>query len=1015
MAQVSSFSTTSIVQWNARGIRSKIHWLKFSPFATSDILVIQETFLTPSLDFAIPGKTIYRLDRASKGGGLLFAVNNKLSSSCIVSDFSDPGRVEAFGIKVWLSGRWLSLVNVYSAHGNFRDSWFNSLTARLHPPFLVLGDFNQKHVAWGNPQNTPGSEVIFNWLLHHNVCLLNSTESTHYSPHGASSLIDLSFSSADIFCHTHTRTHPDLFESDHVPIVIDVDFPSSSVYKRCLWTNWPAIDRAMNEWFNNNENLSYQEFHHVFRTSVQRNSRPVQIKFHGNPPWWDPHCAWLLGQKRKFLRLSKIHLSKDHWMEYKKYTALLKRHIRYQSKSYWNNVCSSADTSKIYNILKALSNRAPGADSQYLLTVDGVDIPDRDEQAHVFAEHFAEQQNLPGIPYDLSNSNVLWNDPFSLAELDAAINSTRNTTPGEDGITVHRLKAHNKHSKEKFLGILNQMFQSGTVPEGWMSALILPIWKRGRPKAVVGSYRPISLTSVPGKVMERMLLKRILDWIMTRPIVNDRHFGFLPNSDSCKALYVFYQDIRQARNKSEFVCAVKLDIQSAYDSVWRDALLYKMAMIGIGGNVALWIRNWLNNRTLKVKWRGYTSTSFCSSRGVPQGSVLSPVLFLVFMSDLFDCVDSGVRIVVYADDIILYCSDCSLESVILKLNEILRRIHKWCEHWHLGIRPDKCAAINLSRRPGTPIATLSLQGEDIPWHVSLKILGVLFDRNLTFKPHVKYIQGKCTKRLNIIKAVASPKWGVTTSNLIHIVNAIIRGLIEYACAIYQSASKTTLKPLDTMYNAALRFALGLPKWTPLFKLYRESNQSPLMFRRPYLTHCFYIRCSDAAGYNLPSTALSSDFVWSVCGTDVRSQQLIQGFWPAGSIADLVDIIDDHLPFQTKQLPSTTIQHYFSDHLSLHYSGYQVIATDASKDENKTSIAAINVTSHSSKAYIVHHLNSVFTAEVLALDLGIQSFVHSGNYLILTDSKSSLAALKSINHKSLTSIFHSYQILRQAKQ
>ena len=137
-------------------------------------------------------------------------------------------------------------------------------------------------------------------------------------------------------------------------------------------------------------------------------------------------------------------------MDYKKYTALLKHHMKYQAKSYWSNVCSSADTSKIYSILKALSNRAPDADSQYLLTLDGVDNLDREEQAHVSAEHFADQQNLLEIPYNRSNSNDLWNDSFSLAELDDAINNIRNSTLGEDTITVHRLKALNNHSKIKF-------------------------------------------------------------------------------------------------------------------------------------------------------------------------------------------------------------------------------------------------------------------------------------------------------------------------------------------------------------------------------------------------------------------------------------------------------------------------------------------------------------------------------------------------------------------------------------
>ena len=117
-----------------------------------------------------------------------------------------------------------------------------------------------------------------------------------------------------------------------------------------------------------------------------------------------------------------------------------------------------------------------------------VDILDREEQAYVFVEHFFDQQNLPGIPYDLSISNDLRNDLFCLVELDAAINKTINFTPGEDDITAQGLKAINNHNKIKYFGILNHMFQSGTVSGGWMSATILPIWKRGRPNVAIGSY-----------------------------------------------------------------------------------------------------------------------------------------------------------------------------------------------------------------------------------------------------------------------------------------------------------------------------------------------------------------------------------------------------------------------------------------------------------------------------------------------------------------------------------------------
>lgn len=167
--------------------------------------------------------------------------------------------------------------------------------------------------------------------------------------------------------------------------------------------------------------------------------------------------------------------------------------------------------------------------------------------------------------------------------------------------------------------------------------------------------------------MERILLKRILDWVMPRQIFHGRHFGFITNIDCTKALQLFYADIKHARMENKYIIAVKLDIHAAYDSIWREGLIYKMATVGVAGITALWISKWIGIRSIKVKWRGVFSRPVKSHRGVPQGSVLSPILFMIFLWDLFEAVDSGVQIIVYADDILLYVSDLFLEIAIAKL------------------------------------------------------------------------------------------------------------------------------------------------------------------------------------------------------------------------------------------------------------------------------------------------------------------------------------------------------------
>ena len=168
-------------------------------------------------------------------------------------------------------------------------------------------------------------------------------------------------------------------------------------------------------------------------------------------------------------------------------------------------------------------------------------------------------------------------------ELNGAIQRTTNSTPGGDGIPARVYKALSAPNREKFLSLLNNSLNSGEVPSSWKTAIILPIWKNGKPKNLINSYRPIALTAVGCKIMERILLKRILDWIMSSHPFSERHFGFVPSSDCTKALSLFHSDISRARSKREFTLAAKLDILAAYDSVWLDGLLYKMAQIGIAG------------------------------------------------------------------------------------------------------------------------------------------------------------------------------------------------------------------------------------------------------------------------------------------------------------------------------------------------------------------------------------------------------------------------------------------------
>lgn len=175
--------------------------------------------------------------------------------------------------------------------------------------------------------------------------------------------------------------------------------------------------------------------------------------------------------------------------------------------------------------------------------------------------------------------------------------------------------------------------------------------------------------------MECTLLKRFLDWVMLRQLFNDSYFDFLLNSNCTKTLKLFYSDIKQARLEKKCIIALKLDIHAAYNSSWWDDLIYKMASVGIVSNPALLIFSLIESRKIKVKWYGVFFHPIKFYWGMPQGSVFPPILFMSFLWDLFEAVDSVVQIIMYGNNIILYFLDFLLENVILKLQVILNRVN----------------------------------------------------------------------------------------------------------------------------------------------------------------------------------------------------------------------------------------------------------------------------------------------------------------------------------------------------
>ncbi|GFY29240.1 probable RNA-directed DNA polymerase from transposon BS [Trichonephila clavipes] len=311
-------------------------------------------------------------------------------------------------------------------------------------------------------------------------------------------------------------------------------------------------------------------------------------------------------------------------------------------------------------------------------------------QGNIFADFFASKNAYhEPIPLDFfhKEDNNL-NKPFHIFEIHRAIKLSKNSTPGADHITAYFLKNLDRNGCEIILRYFQDLFDNAIVPNSWKHAVILPIPKPCKDKTRISSYRPIALTFIFSKTFESVLTNRLSYFLTTERKLHPQHYGFVPFKDSRSATYLIHKAIMDAKLKKKYFVGVSLDIKNAYDSDYVDGL-YKCLQIGITGKTAIWIHKFLTYRSFQIKWRGYLSSIRIFPQGLPQGSVLSPILYTIYTYDFFETNENDIECSVYADDVFLYCSHHSLGYICKKMQNTLDRISQWCKYWKLSLSPDK--------------------------------------------------------------------------------------------------------------------------------------------------------------------------------------------------------------------------------------------------------------------------------------------------------------------------------------
>ncbi len=346
--------------------------------------------------------------------------------------------------------------------------------------------------------------------------------------------------------------------------------------------------------------------------------------------------------------------------------------------------------------------------------------------------------------------------------------------------------------------LFNKSLQDSVLPLDWVSANICPVYKKGD-KHCVSNYRPISLTCILSKVLEKIVHAKLYSMLEENKLLSNHQYGFRRQRSTTTLLLSAVNDWGNTLNSHQSVHCLFLDMSKAFDSIPHERLLLKLQLFGVGGSLLLWFRNYLTTRRQRVVLNGIYSNWLPVTSGVPQGSILGPLLFIVYMNDLDNVITCDYKM--YADDVTLYhrivsYDDCSF------LQSNLDSFMQWCSRWQMSLQPHKCEALCITNKRLPIHFTYQCSNYSLKWSESVRYLGVVINSRLTWSDHCKSVCSRATGVLNLLRRKLYCCSSVAKS---HAYCALILPMFLYSYQVWLPHYQKDILVLESIQKRAARW------------------------------------------------------------------------------------------------------------------------------------------------------------------------------------------------------------------
>lgn len=839
----------TITHLNVQSILPKLDFIR-SELCFYDILLFSESWLTPDIDdsdIMIDGfHKPLRFDRSNKkGGGIIAYISNSVYFKPR-PEFIVNG-LECIWFETCLKGKRLLIGTFYRPPDSDLSIWQKiehsiDIAFNSKPDYLIItGDFNEDQL---NPNNKKIKRILENFNLSQLI-----EDPTHYWDNSFSLLDLFIINSQDIVISSGVgETFYDVNVRYHCPIflALHIDKPKKLSFKRTIWeykngnydlfreklqnTNWALI-------MDNDLDTIALKITETIKSAalISIPSKEVTVRSR-DKPWMHNKLRSLIRKRKRFHKRAKKSNSPIHWAQFRKLRNKCNNLVRQARENYFNKLKAQLNSGNIddknwWQVSKSFLFMNKPLTIPPLLVNDSV-ITDDQAKAEVFNDYFVNQTYLNDtdkrLPTINESNNLIENihiTPKDIEDILLSLNTSK--ASGPDYIHPLLLKKSADILCYPLCNYFNLLLENSKFPSSWKLANVTPVHKKDDASNIC-NYRPISLLSILGKVFERCVYKYLNNYLIEYNLITDFQSGFRQGDSAVNQLLHISNDIGKALDQGKEIRAVFCDISKAFDRVWHQGLLHKLKSIGVGGKLLLWFKSYLENRTQKVVLNNGISSSVKELKaGVPQGSILGPLLFTIFINDIVFSIQSNIRL--FADDTSLYIIVDNPTDASDTINSDLQKIAEWANTWLVSFNPNKTESMIISRKTSIPFHPM-LYMNNIPIIEvdNHKHLGIYFSSDGSWNFHINTIKSKAICRLNLLRKL---KFQLDRRSLEKMYFTFIRPLLEYADIVWDNMTEDLKDQIENINLDAARIITGATKLASKNLLYRETGWETLDQRR----------------------------------------------------------------------------------------------------------------------------------------------------------------------------------------